>query len=123
MAHKGELYLGLSGSELLLSPFGRSCTTKDTEITREGRTASGRYVKDIKAKKKQFVIEWEVISGTDLDTILDIQDIEDELSLVIYTSDTAHDDYTVLMKPIERKRISLTDDGLFSGVSITLDEV
>lgn len=121
----GDIYLGESGSEELLSPFGRKLSIKDTyPIIREGRTSNGRYVRDIGGiKKKQFIIEYSEIDGSDLETILDIEDIQDELSLLIYTGVSEYDTYTVLMGPIERQRILLIGEGLWGGVSLTLNEV
>lgn len=121
----GEIYLGALGSESLLTAFGRKYTEKDTyPIIREGRTTSARLVRDIvDIKKKQFVLEYEMIDGDQLAIIDAIEAIMDELSLIVYTGSSTHDHYTVLMKPIERQRILLLSPGIWGGVSVVLDEV
>jgi hypothetical protein len=121
----GDIYLGASGSEVLLTPFGRKLKIVDSyPIVREGRTASGRQVADYGSTvKKQFVLDFSEIDGDKLDDIIAIQNLMAELSLQIYTTASLHDDYTVVMKPIERQRVLLLSPGLWSGVSITLDEV
>lgn len=133
---KGDIYLGAAGDLKLLSPFGRKLTIKDDEIARTERTASGRLVKDIVATKKKFTISYSEIKGTDLETILDIYDIADELILQIWNDDqpatttttsgpgcSYYDQHTVLMEPIDRTRLLLSGEGLWTGVSIELNEV
>jgi hypothetical protein len=120
---QSDILLGGSGSEILLSPYGRTFKTSDLQIAREDRTASGRLVCDVIATKKQFTLDYAEIDGDDLDRLLDIYDINGELSLIVYTSETEHDDYTVLMKPLDRERILAQGDGLWGRVSVVLDEV
>lgn len=129
---KGDIYLGELGSEELLSPFGRKLTIADEEIGREQRTASGKLVKDIIATKKKFTLAYETIDGDALEQFLDIYDLNDELSLFIYhtdvpstTSDESnyYDAYTVLMRPLSRERLLLLENGLWTGVSVELNEV
>ncbi len=134
MSAKGDIYLGALGSEVLITAFGRSFTIKDTEISRQERTASGRLVKDIIAVKKNFTLAYDMIDGADLETLLTIYDLQSELSLLVYNEDLPEttttgspgayaDAYTVLMEPIDRTRMLLLDTGLWGGVSIELSEV
>lgn len=129
---KGDIYLGPSGTETLLSAFGRKLSIVDDELSREQRTASGRLVRDIIAVKKKITLSYETIDGDDLTTFLDLYDLQDELSLLIYHTDVPtttddegnyYDAYTVLMKPIGRERLLLTGEGLWTGVQIELQEV
>jgi hypothetical protein len=132
MSKKGDIYLGLSGSESLMSPFGRRLSIVDEEIGREQRTSSGRLVRDIVAVKKKITLAYETIDGSDLETYLDLYDLESELSILIYHTDVPtttddegayYDQYTVLMSPISRERLLVTSDGLWTGVTIELREV
>jgi hypothetical protein len=132
-AQKGDIYLGTLGAEELLSPFGRKLTITDTELSREERTASGRLVKDVIATKKKFTLVYETITGTALEQFLDLYAVGGEMSLLIFTDSNLttttpepeenYDNYTVLMEPIERERLLLLDDGLWSGVNVVLEEI
>ncbi len=42
------------------------------KLSKSGRSASGRMNMDVIARKKRFEIKYKVLSGTDLNTILDI---------------------------------------------------
>jgi len=133
MANKGDIYLGLEGSESLLTPFGRKYSIDDEQIIREGRTANGRLVRDIIAVKKTITLKYDLIGGTDLATLLTIYNLNAELSLLVYhTSDEGgttaepgvnYDQYYVLMDSLQRTRELLASDGLWSGVTVTLKEV
>jgi len=125
MAKAGEIYLGLSGSEYLLTPADRKLTITDEEILREGRVASGKLRQEIIAVKKNFSLKYEYIGGTNLATIQTIYNLQDELSLKIYNTDTLHDDYTVIMRPITKERVLLDTigGGLWAGVTVELVEV
>ena len=131
-AKKGDIYLGELGSEELISAFGRKLIIEDVEIKRESRTASGRLVRDVIAVKKKITLDYESITGTALEQFLDLYDLGTELSILIFNESNAttttpepednYDNYTVLMDPISRERLLLADDGIWSGVSIVLNE-
>ena len=123
MSSKGDIYLGASGDLKLLSPYGRRLTISDTEISRSERAASGKLRKDIIAVKKRITLDYSFIDGDALETLLDIYDLQSELVLRIYTAESYYDEYTVLMEPIDRTRVLLMADGLWSGVSVVLEEV
>lgn len=133
MSNKGDIYLGEYGSEILLSAFGRKLTVTDEQINREGRTASGKLVRDVIATKKTFQLKYDLIGGSELTDLLTLYAIDDELSLQIYhASDEGgttagpeinYDQYYVLMDAISRTRELLASDGLWSGVTVTLKEV
>jgi len=129
MPNKGDIYLGELGSETILSAFGRTLKISDMEISREERTSSGRLVRDVTATKKKFELSYEMIDGDVLTAILALYDLQDELSLLIYNETTtttgegsACDAYIVLMKPIDRTRILLLENGLWGSVNIVLEE-
>lgn len=123
MSSKGDIYLGASGDLKLLSPYGRKLTISDTEISRSERAVSGKLRKDIIAVKKRITLDYSFIDGDALETLLDIYDLQSELVLRIYTAESYYDEYTVLMEPIDRTRVLLMADGLWSGVSVVLEEV
>lgn len=64
-----SIYLGLSGAEVLL-PSPQKFAITEREICREGRLASGKLVKDVIAVKRTFRLEYNILSATDLNTIL-----------------------------------------------------
>lgn len=123
MANKGELYLGLETSESLMTAYGRTFTIKAERIAREGRAASGMLRMDIVATKKIFTLDYNLIDETDLNTFITLYNLNSVLSLLVYTTDVAYDQYDVIMSPIDRTRLLATTDGLWEGVSIELKEV
>lgn len=130
MPNKGDIYLGVLGAETVLSPFGRTLKISDMELSREERTASGRLVCDIYATKKKFELSYEMIDGDVLSGILDLYASYNELSLLIYTDTTTTtgegsdcDAYIIIMRPIDRTRLLLLENGLWGGVNVVLEEV
>jgi hypothetical protein len=130
MPKKGDIYLGPVNEEIILSPLGRKYKVDSEKIGRIERTASGRLVQDIRATKKKFTLTYEMIDGDDLDALIDLYDLETELSLLIYIADTLTtaesagcEAYLVIMEPISYERLLLDGSGLFTGVTIVLNEV
>jgi hypothetical protein len=127
MSKHGDIYLGEPGSEKLISPFGRTYKERDVELSREQVTASGRTIKEIIAVKKEFELSYEMITGDSLAELIDIYDLQKELSLIVFgeteTTTDEGDGYTVIMQPIEKDRISVIDDGLWGGVVVRLRQV
>jgi len=74
---------------------------------------------------------YEAIDGDALTQFLDLYDLQGELSILIYHTDSPttddesayYDQYTVLMRPIARERLLVTGEGLWTGVSIEFNEV
>lgn len=119
-----DITLGVSGgAATTLSAFGRKLTESNIEIARQSRTASGRLVKDIVATKKKFTLAYSTITGTALQEILDLYDEESVLELIVNDPTLGPGTYDVHMQPIDYTRIVLLDDGLWSGVSVVLEEV
>ena len=119
----GDIYLGIEGSEAILSPFGRRFAITPDEIGREDRTASGRLVRDVVAVKHKITLAYEVIDGAALTQFLDLYDLDEILSLLVYTADDEYDQYYVLMRPIARERLLVTGEGLWQGVTIEMNEI
>src|SRR4030042_5246802 len=87
MSTKGDIYLGPLNSETLLSPFGAKLKISDVLLCREDQTASGRRVRDIIATKKKFTLTYEMIDGDELETLIDLYEENDEMSLLLYNDD------------------------------------
>lgn len=121
----GELYLGIAGSEAVIPAYGRTLTINDQEFSKEQRTASCRLVKDIKegSPKKQFTLSYSMIDGDVLEDLIDLYELETELSLIVYITDSVYEQYYVIMLPVERERVLILDDGLWGGVNIVLNEI
>jgi hypothetical protein len=126
MASNGDIYLGVLGSEVLITPLSRELTIADAELSRQGRTASGLYRKEVLKKKKKITLNYGLIDGDELEKILDVytaqQTLCTSMSLLIYKKDT-HDPYTVFIEAIERTRVLSQGVGLWGDVKIELNEV
>lgn len=130
MAVKGDITLVQSGMPAItISPFGRKLIIKPNEISRSGRTASGKLRRQIVAVKYQFELPYSYIDGDNLNTLLSAYDLKCEMSLYIYysSSSTFLNDNgvvpTVLLSPIQRERLTLLGVGIWVGASLTMDEV
>jgi hypothetical protein len=122
MNQPNDIYLGLSGAEILLSPFGRTYAESATEIARQDRTASGRLVKDIIATKTTFKINYSLISDADLNMLKNIYALDTTLSLKV-EKPTGMYSCSVLMSPFDFDRIKATQGGLWAGVALVLEEI
>lgn len=118
----GDIYLGLAGDEKKLSAFGRKLSIKPEMIVREGRTISGKLVRDVITTKHEITLDYELIGGTDLNTLLTIYNLNSVLNLQIY-NDSGIDSYNVLIDTISRRRELLSGDGLWGNVTVVLKEV
>jgi hypothetical protein len=117
-----DISLGLSGAEILLSPFGRTYSESPVEIAREDRTASGRKVKDLIVLKKLFTLSYQLIDDNDVQTFKTIYEYEAELGLIIEKI-TGTETYTVMLRPFAQERITAIGVGLWGNVTIELEEV
>lgn len=132
MGTKGDILIGLYGSETIVTPFGRTLNIADNEISRSGRAASGMLRKDIIAKKATINLEYSFIGLTDIEQFIDLYDLETTLSLLNYNhSDiggttagegTNYDQYYVNMLPFDRTRLVLTGN-IWTGLTVVLEEV
>lgn len=132
MAYKnGDITMYKTGSaEVLLSPFGRTYRPIPEERKkREDYAASGKYRKSFVCLKYRFEIPYTRISGTALQALLDLYDLNSELNLKVYTSastwflNAGGSIPVVIMEPIERQRLLLMSPGLWTGSKLTLIEV
>jgi hypothetical protein len=127
MADVGDVYLGITGLMLKLPAYGRTYSVTQREKSRVEEMASGRLCKEVIATKKRFVLSWSMIDGSDLTILNTIYStfISSGLeNLVLWTYETAVQQiYDVHMEPVSYDRIVSLGDGLWGGVSVTLDEV
>ena len=102
----GDLKLGLAGSEVILpASHNRKLQINDIELKKVQTMASGKEVEDIIGYKKNFSISYEFLTGTDLDTVLDIYDLHADLSFIITNEDLSTTTYTgMILDPIPRIR-------------------
>lgn len=119
----GEILLGLDGAEKVLTAFDRKFSIKQIEIGREERTADGTLVVDIKATKKQFILDYNTIDNDELEYLQALYDSYEKLALYIFWSDTVYNGYWVVMRPFDKTRLLLLSDGIWEGVTIVLDQV
>lgn len=120
---KGSIYLGPLGSEIFLTPYGRTFTEKNLEISREERAADGTLRRDIIATKKEFTLEYSYMDGDWVEIVEGIYNLKAVLSLKLYYVDNVFSRYDVLMDPITKRRELLLGDGLWSGITILLKQV
>jgi hypothetical protein len=118
---KGDISLGTLGSEILLSAFGRTLQIRKQESSRMKRTVNGTMKKDIMYVKHKITLTYKEITGDALDDFDTIYALTQPLSLIIDNGGTP-DTYTVYMKPLNRKRLILQGDGLWTGAKVELDE-
>ena len=118
---KGDIKLGTSGSETLLSPFGRTLNIKKQEASRMKRTYNGTMKKDIMYVKHKITLTYKMINGDDLDDFDTIYALTQPLSLIIDYG-ASQNTYTVYMKPLNRTRLIMLGDGIWTGAKVELDE-
>lgn len=123
MGTPGDIKLGPSGSETLLSPFGRTFRKRERESALASRTVNGRLIKDIRWRKQDFDLTYSIIDGTTLAVLQGLWDLEAELSLIWTDADGTDNTHTVQMSPFDARRLVLLDDGLWRGTTIRLTEV
>lgn len=123
MARPGDIYIGISGSEVLVSPGGRKFTRRIVEGAREERSVNGRRVKDILWRKWEFALEYTIIDGTSLREFDMLWNMQSDLSFIWYDADNVENSHTVQMDPYDSTRLVLLGDGLWSGVNFLFHEV
>lgn len=123
----GEIYLGLSGSEALLTAHDRKFTQRRIEFSREDRTADGTLVIDYIALKYEFVLTYETMDDTLLNQLESLYFQRTALSLIVFYTDTSSSTYSVRMKPFNQNRLLLygseTGVAIWQGVTIVLEEI
>lgn len=119
----GDIYLGPAGEEEKLSPIGRRLREQDIEIGREGRTFSGRKVKDVRVTKKEFTLTYSNIDYSALAQLRTLYNLKSELNLVVYYRTGETETYTVLLSPVGADRLFLEPQELWGGVTLLMEQV
>lgn len=119
----GRIWLGTSGNETLLSRMGRKFIEEDIEITREGRTVSGKLVIDVIAVKKIFTLEYSTITDTVLKQLQSIYALGGILRLKVERQDTSIDIYSVIFRPFSRSRYLKPGEWLWESINVVLEEI
>lgn len=71
-------------------------------LTKSGRTSSGKMVMDLVAKKKKLFLDYDVLSGKDLDQILKIIDGPDMFFTVSYLENGVRKSFRAYVGEISR---------------------
>lgn len=123
----GEIYLGLSGYEQLLSAYDRTFSQKRLEISREERTADGTLVIDYIRMIYLFTLSYQSIDNQLLNYFETMYFQHQALSLIVYYSETLSSTYLVRMRPFDQTRLLLsgseTGQAIWSGVTFEFEEI
>lgn len=128
MAKNGDIYMGVSGDERYITPYGRKYTIKPTFYGRSGTTFDGSLYTDTTGIKYTFELMYSMIDGHSLDEILTLYDLHTTLNLRIYKSSTTwflnYDGElpTVRIHPISRTRLIMLQGGIWENVNVDLQE-
>jgi len=123
MSQAGDLYLGLPGQEIKLTPKGRRLSVGDIEIAREGETASGRLVTEIIATKKLFRINYAEIAEQDLNELESLYNLKRTLRFIKYSATGVSSSYDVRLRPFNRDRITHLQNGVWGNIQLELREI
>lgn len=118
-----KIWLGRQGYEEELSPMGRKLTEADFEITREGRTTSGKLVIDVIATKKKFTLNYSTITGTVLAQLASLYELGGILNLKIEQQDASINEYQVKFRPFSRARYLVGNEWFWENITLELEEV
>lgn len=88
-------------------------------LTKSGRVASGKMVMDLIAKKRKFELSYDVISGTDWNTILNIIDSQTMFFTLTYTENNAEKTATVYVGEISADKFRT--DGVWYWKNVTFN--
>lgn len=126
MSTQCRIWLGLPGEEQLLPLEGRTFTETEFEITREERMASGRLRWDIIAVKKQFTLEYGLVTGETLALLKTLYQAGQNkaLNLRVERQDASIDTYSVRFRPFSRRRYLMDPDKWFwKDITLVLEEI
>lgn len=103
--------------------YPSSFSIKPILDARKGKTASGKTVMDIVARKRRFTLQWNLLYGSDYKTIRDILDGGTFFEFVFPDNKTAAATATVSTDSgITGELLTRNGDWLFKNVELTLEE-
>lgn len=88
-------------------------------LTKSGRVASGKMKMELIAKKRKFTFAYEIISGTDLETLLSIIDTTTMFISLIYNENGHQKSAIVYVGAIKAQRFRT--DGIMYWKGVTFD--
>jgi carbonic anhydrase len=102
---------------------GRRLIIKKQEFSRTDRTASARLVKDINAIKHNYIMDYSIITGANIELFEAVYDLHQELTLQIHHEHKDPETKIVMMKPFDRERLLCVNGTLWTGFVCELEEV
>jgi len=90
------------------------------KLTKAGRVASGKMVMEVIAKKRKFELDYEVLKGKDLRTILDILNTDQSFFELEYIENDEVHTATVYVGEISYRRFR-TDSGAWYWKDVAFD--
>lgn len=91
-------------------------------LTKSGRVASGKMKMDLVAKKRKLSVEYEVISGSELQQILDIIDTDRMFFTVRYMDHSGWHSITCYVGEIPSEYFRIQMGWYYRGVQFSLIE-
>jgi hypothetical protein len=88
-------------------------------LTKSGRLASGRMTMELIAKKRKFLFSYEVLSGTDLDTVLSFIFGDANFFKLTYSFNGKLGEAVVYAGSIKAKKFRV--DGIWYWKNVTFD--
>jgi hypothetical protein len=110
-------------NEQLLSAMGRRLAEQDIEISVEGRTASGRLVADVIARKKKFTLSYSFVTDVVLQQLRQLYETGGTQTLKIERANKSIDEYRVRFRPFSRARYLAGGEWFWENISIELEEI
>jgi hypothetical protein len=90
MTIEGEIYLGITDDEDLISTRAKDVVREFENFGRSQRTFGGRLKEDVTSRKYTFTINWQYIDSATLDIILEKQALNADLNLRMYITDSTY---------------------------------
>jgi hypothetical protein len=92
------------------------------KLTKAGRVASGKMTMDVIAKKRKFNFKYDVLSGTDLQTITDILFSDDSFYTLTYVENGVEHSAVVYVGAIKCKKFRTDGKWYWKDVEFALIE-
>lgn len=119
----GEVWLGHKGNEIKLPPEGRQVKPGTIESVRGEEMASGRYVEDIRWRKKKWSITYEIMKGEFLENMVELYESQQFLNFMIADRNGIIDEYKVKMVLKKPVRWKIIGPWFWKGGTIELRQV
>jgi hypothetical protein len=104
---------------LIKQPAAGNFTIQKYNLTKSGRVASGNMTMELIAKKRKFLFKYDVLSGTDLETIVSIIDTDNMFFTIDYVEDSIAKSAIVYVGAINQDKFRT--DGVWYWKNVTFD--